>query len=199
MAKYCGKCGNRLDEKTGLCPRCGTDENDSNSKRKKIKRKWLAFLPISVMIVVLGGVFVLSYFRVVPLPAFDSLLKAMGLDDASQLKRYFYSFSAEYTVLEENDDGTFLLSVEAPDFSKIIIEETEEFPEGSAKEIDRATLAQMVEDHPGDVTVYEFEVPTLDSKEIQVKFFDTVTHKMLAGTISNTAPLTGLADGGDNS
>lgn len=198
MAKYCGKCGNRLDEKTGLCPRCGTDENDSNSKRKKIKRKWLAFLPISVMIVVLGGVFVLSYFQVVPLPAFDNLIKAVGLDDASQLKRYFYSFSADYTVLKENDDGTFVLSIEAPDFSKIIIEEAEGSPEGSAKELDRATLAQMVKDHPDDVTVYEFEVPSLDAKEIQVKFFDTVTHKMLAGTISNTTPLSGLADGGDN-
>lgn len=26
MAKFCGKCGTKLDEKTGLCPNCGTDE-----------------------------------------------------------------------------------------------------------------------------------------------------------------------------
>ena len=198
MAKYCGKCGSKLDEKTGLCPRCGTNEKGSKPKWKMIKRKRRVFLLISVMIVVLAGVFALSYFQVVPLPAFDNLIKAVGLDDASQLKRYFYSFSADYTVLKENDDGTFVLSIEAPDFSKIIIEDAEGSPEGSAKELDRATLAQMVKDHPDDVTVYEFEVPSLDAKEIQVKFFDTVTHKMLAGTISNTTPLSGLADGGDN-
>ena len=198
MAKYCGKCGIKLDAQTGLCPRCGTNEKGSKPKRKKIKKKWLVFLPISVLAVVLGGAFALSFFQVVSLPAFDSIIKAMGLDKSSQLKQYFSSFSAEYTVLEENDDGSFLLSVDAPDFSKIIIEETRDLPEGSIKDIDRTALSQMVKDHSDYVTVYEFEVPSLDSNEIQNKFFDTVTHKMLADTIANTAPLTGAADGGDN-
>ena len=109
MAKYCGKCGSKLDAQTGLCPRCGTNEKGSKPKRKKIKKKWLVFLPISVLAVVLGGAFALSFFQVVSLPAFDSIINAMGLDKSSQLKQYFSSFSAEYTVLEENDDGSFLL------------------------------------------------------------------------------------------
>ena len=46
MAKYCGKCGSKLDAQTGLCPRCGTNEKGSKPKRKKIKKKWLVFLPI---------------------------------------------------------------------------------------------------------------------------------------------------------
>ncbi len=26
MAKFCGKCGSRLDEATGLCPRCDAEQ-----------------------------------------------------------------------------------------------------------------------------------------------------------------------------
>ena len=26
MAKFCGKCGTRLDETTGLCPNCDADK-----------------------------------------------------------------------------------------------------------------------------------------------------------------------------
>ena len=34
MAKFCGKCGTRLDETTGLCPNCDADKSKRESGLK---------------------------------------------------------------------------------------------------------------------------------------------------------------------
>ena len=34
MAKFCGKCGAKLDEVTGLCPNCDADKMQKDSKKK---------------------------------------------------------------------------------------------------------------------------------------------------------------------
>lgn len=65
MAKFCGKCGTRLDEATGLCPNCTPvnvpQEEPRKEKTKKEKkahkplsRKTKVFLIISVVVVVLA-------------------------------------------------------------------------------------------------------------------------------------------------
>lgn len=38
MAKFCGKCGAKLDEKTGKCPKCDSEEQISNNKENGKKR-----------------------------------------------------------------------------------------------------------------------------------------------------------------
>lgn len=35
MAKFCGKCGTKLDEKTGLCPKCEKE----NIAQENVKQK----------------------------------------------------------------------------------------------------------------------------------------------------------------
>ena len=36
MAKYCGKCGSRLDEATGLCPSCDAAKIKQQSENLKV-------------------------------------------------------------------------------------------------------------------------------------------------------------------
>ena len=66
MAKFCGKCGSRLDEATGLCPRCDNSEEmsqenkelqESNGGPKKTKKRkvWLrVFVVVLVLLVGIG-------------------------------------------------------------------------------------------------------------------------------------------------
>ena len=40
MEKFCGNCGSKLDEKTGLCPKCDKKDNKKElRKQKKIEKK----------------------------------------------------------------------------------------------------------------------------------------------------------------
>lgn len=39
MAKFCGKCGSQLDENTGICPKCGKNENKEPLKNNREKKK----------------------------------------------------------------------------------------------------------------------------------------------------------------
>lgn len=46
MAKFCGKCGTKLDEKTGLCPKCEKENiAQENVKQKNVvlnrKQMWM--------------------------------------------------------------------------------------------------------------------------------------------------------------
>lgn len=36
MAKFCAKCGSKLDETTGCCPKCDSNNNLSGQKNKKV-------------------------------------------------------------------------------------------------------------------------------------------------------------------
>lgn len=50
MAKFCGKCGTKLDEKTGLCPKCEKENiAQENVKQKNVvlnrKQRRISFLP----------------------------------------------------------------------------------------------------------------------------------------------------------
>ena len=63
MAKFCGKCGSKLDEETGLCPRCDNSEemsqenielHESNGGPKKTKqhKAWLRVFVVTLVLIV---------------------------------------------------------------------------------------------------------------------------------------------------
>ena len=39
MAKFCGKCGAKLDENTGKCPNCEAEKSEKVGQKKIEKRK----------------------------------------------------------------------------------------------------------------------------------------------------------------
>lgn len=63
MAKFCGKCGSKLDDETGLCPRCDNSEemsqenielHESNGGPKKTKqhKAWLRVFVVTLVLIV---------------------------------------------------------------------------------------------------------------------------------------------------
>lgn len=107
MAKFCGKCGSKLNE-GGLCPKCDVVENNSvnqqsvvnentfenrqvnqvssvqtlenkpKEKKKKTGKKLIIAIA-SVLVVLVGTAGLLSYFRVVEIPLLSSLMAKYGL------------------------------------------------------------------------------------------------------------------------
>lgn len=52
MAKFCGKCGSRLDEKTGLCPSCSKKEKLPEKSSKTVQRKVIITIFALVILIV---------------------------------------------------------------------------------------------------------------------------------------------------
>ena len=81
MAKFCGKCGTRLDEATGLCPNCDASALKEKQaapakaekaaapkmekpEKKKKSGKWLVLL-VAAAVVIAAVVFALAKFGVI--------------------------------------------------------------------------------------------------------------------------------------
>lgn len=104
MAKFCGRCGTRLDEQTGLCPNCDTSfqsgaadkkqrkEEKKISKKagrpdmpfgKRVKRffKRIFIEMLILTILAAGGMGVLVYYDILDFPAIEKLLYLTGLKE----------------------------------------------------------------------------------------------------------------------
>lgn len=87
MAKFCGKCGTKLDVKTGLCPNCDTEKMSEGKKKndlslgKRIKRFFikLFLILVLIMILVIGGICTLVHFDIVDAPVIEEFLEQIGL------------------------------------------------------------------------------------------------------------------------
>lgn len=92
MAKFCGKCGCRLDESTGLCPNCDADKlNHFKNKRadrsfgKKVKMFLLKLIFAVVLLAVLfvAAIGVLVHFGVVDIPMLHDVMERVGVETIS--------------------------------------------------------------------------------------------------------------------
>lgn len=91
MAKFCGKCGTRLNEATGLCPNC--DIGNAGNKRKKqrgcsgkslgqkMKQFILRFIMwlLIMMILTIGAVSLLVYFELIDIPVESEIMTELGI------------------------------------------------------------------------------------------------------------------------
>lgn len=98
--KFCGKCGSKIDEQTGLCPNCNIvgqgDKIDviSNEKSNSLSLKLL--LTLGSLIFILVSVFVLDYFEVIG----TGMCKTLGLISSGSFEIYS---DTEYIFTTEND------------------------------------------------------------------------------------------------
>lgn len=96
MAKFCGKCGSKLDEATGLCPNCDAEriKEDSRKKEESVLKPTAGrrakklfprlFLSLVLLAVAACGVIgVLTYNDLADIPVVDELLAFAGLDRAA--------------------------------------------------------------------------------------------------------------------
>lgn len=91
-------------------------------------------------------------------------------------------YSSEYSVIEEKSDGAYLISVTAPDFSKISMIITDS---NNDSNVDASELKEMVKQHPEYIKDYEFSVIDCESATIEKAFFDQVSYELAVSAITN--------------
>lgn len=88
MAKFCGKCGTKLSEKTNLCPKCGlaastksgkgriinTCERKNNAKAFSARRKRLVILLLGFLVAVIGSIGALIVTNLISIPVLSNVL-----------------------------------------------------------------------------------------------------------------------------
>ncbi len=98
MAKFCGKCGSKLDQTTGLCPKCDADKIQKRKKRKILKR--CIGLAAFLLLVCIGVTGVMIYLGKVDLPVFSAMVeRAEKRENSTETER----------VIPETDMEGFLI------------------------------------------------------------------------------------------
>lgn len=126
MAKFCGKCGGRLDPETGLCPKCDAqrieklhaglskeedkqEQKKSNSARKKKKPKKIFRKIFAVLLLILACAAAvcaaLLHFHIIEIPAYLYLNESAKQKDYSPENYNYIPSEKEISV----DDKTGLL------------------------------------------------------------------------------------------
>lgn len=94
MAKFCGKCGTRLDEKNGFCPKCDVIQHDRGERTdnrqfgQRVKNFFLKCL-ISLLITAILAVAaagLLVYFELVDIPVISEIMQEFGIVKDKELE-----------------------------------------------------------------------------------------------------------------
>lgn len=117
MAKFCGKCGTRLDETTRLCPNCDADKIRKRKKRKILKR--CIGLAAFLLLVCIGMTGVLVYLGKVELPVISEAMERFGKSgNSTEIERVipetdtegfsYYETSEQNIVKDEETEAVFV-------------------------------------------------------------------------------------------
>lgn len=117
MNNFCVKCGARLDETTGLCPKCDVEEKVSKKAkrkgRKNQKKTKVIFSIVILLVVVIGVVGTLVYQDMIDIPFLgnagqDNLLKIINEKNIT--------VKEEEIVMSDDLNGTVRLVIELPNY-----------------------------------------------------------------------------------
>lgn len=160
MQKFCKKCGNRLDDKTGRCPNCDKSLSkkeirakkraDKKAAKKAAKKEAWQKLPLGkkfkkiclrIVIVILllavltgAGVATLVYFDIVDIPAITAVFDFFGIKGESEDSD---SEAEDDTSYGEGGDGGGQYSVERPDADEYFQNNSTVLSEVGANESDK--------------------------------------------------------------
>lgn len=102
-------------------------------------------------------------------------------NNRESIKDLCVEYSSEYSVIEESD-GAYLISVTAPDFSKISRLITDS---NNDSNVDETELEKMVKQYPENIKEYEFLVENCETATVEKAFFDKVSYELAASAITN--------------
>lgn len=91
-------------------------------------------------------------------------------------------YSSEYSVIEEKSNGAYLISVTAPDFSKISRLITDSNYDSN---VDVTELEKMIKQYPEYIKEYEFLVEDCETATVEKAFFDRVSYELAVSAITN--------------
>lgn len=98
------------------------------------------------------------------------------------IKNLCSEYSSEYSVIEEKSDGSYLVSVTAPDFSKISRLITDS---NNDSNVDATELEKIIKQYPENIKEYEFLVEDCETETVEKAFFDKVSYELVASAITN--------------
>ncbi|MEE1154942.1 MAG: hypothetical protein UH241_07285 [Acutalibacteraceae bacterium] len=94
---------------------------------------------------------------------------------AEEMRQFYQSYATEYNVISEENDET-VVSVNAPDFGKVILEWSKE---SNNKELTLEELEKAVEKYSEYQKDYQFTVETFSEENIKETFIDQVVYDMM--------------------
>lgn len=94
---------------------------------------------------------------------------------AEEMRDFYQSYATEYDVVSEENNKT-VVSVNAPDFGKVILEWSKE---SNNKELTLEELEKAVEKYSEYQKDYQFTVETLSEEKIKENFIDQVVYDMM--------------------
>ncbi|MGN0408912.1 MAG: hypothetical protein ACI4E3_00745 [Candidatus Fimousia sp.] len=103
-------------------------------------------------------------------------------NDSKSMKKYCEKYVSEYKVMEKKDNGSVMISVNAPDFKRmleVIIEENEE------KDITVDDIEKVAKKYPDYKKEYKFWVDTEEDDEIKKAFLNEVSKELIVEAIKN--------------
>lgn len=140
MANYCGKCGSKLDDTTGLCPNCDKEQLEeikrqvqkTQSKPNGAKRilKFLLALLLTILLLC-GSIGALSYFDVIHIPGMDKLFSNMGIqkrdrdfEDVDESAINYENYKVEPPDAEEyfQENAEIVETVDTKNSSRVLTE-----------------------------------------------------------------------------
>lgn len=130
MKNFCGKCGSKLNPKTGLCPKCSKKlqivRDEKNIKRKK-------FVIVSLMLILCCSCIIvgLVYLDIVNIPVVSNFVKRQNKEDNYSEKEYIEINALEkanqesIVIVEKNIDmenekeGIATITVSMPNYEQL--------------------------------------------------------------------------------
>ena len=84
MAKFCGKCGSKLDQTTGLCPNCDADKIERHKQRKKKILRLKIILGSLILVIATGGsIYLLARFGIINVPVISEIFNEEDTSDGN--------------------------------------------------------------------------------------------------------------------
>ncbi|GEM_PF-6114564 len=130
-------------------------------------KNWRKWLLIAVGLILCAGIGAVAGF-VIYQKIFNT--SSQSLDKA------IHKYISEYQVVEEKSDGTYVVSLEAPDISQALLELA---GKQDADKITEKAIIKAIQDRKNDKKQYTIEVQQLDEEHIYEAFQQQVTYELL--------------------
>lgn len=117
MGKFCGKCGTKLDEVTGLCPNCNAEKIEQTNKKRAGKFLMRLFVVILVLVgVIIGSIAFLQLKGMIDISKFLKNEENIG-----DINRNCIIVKEKDIVMDNDTEGTATIAIEMPDYADIYI------------------------------------------------------------------------------
>lgn len=95
---------------------------------------------------------------------------------------YFTRYMSDYTIKQENNDGTIVISIIAPDYESIVknVIKTEQ-----GKELNIENINDVAKEYPDYIKEYIFVVDELSSEKMEEAFKDKIVEELIKSAITN--------------